>query len=69
MPAGADWVMYGPESDRAMGLRNVLAFGIGRALGGMGWQPRTRYAEVFLVQASRHQFYCVCLPSFLQVAG
>lgn len=52
MPRGSEWVLYGPESDRAMGLRNVLAFDLGRALGGMGWQPRTRYAEVFLVQAS-----------------
>ena len=45
MPEEADFVLYGPYSDKSF-LRNILAFRLGAELG--RWQPRTRLIEVFI---------------------
>jgi len=45
MPAEEDWVLYAPYSDKTM-LRNALTFDLGSRMG--GWQPRSRWCEVFL---------------------
>ncbi len=45
MPEEADFVLYGPYSDKTF-LRNLLAYRLGAELG--RWQPRTRLIEVFI---------------------
>jgi hypothetical protein len=45
MPAEEDWVLYAPYSDKTM-LRNAITFHLGSRMG--GWQPRSRWCEVFL---------------------
>ncbi|GMH44086.1 hypothetical protein BSKO_12020 [Bryopsis sp. KO-2023] len=47
MPSDSDWVLYGPEMDKSLGLRNILAFAIARNTG--RYASRTQYCEVFLV--------------------
>ena len=49
-PPGKTFVLYGPENDRTMGLRNLLAMWIGRSMG--RYASRTQYCEVVLVQVS-----------------
>ena len=51
MPQGKDFVLYGPENDRTMGLRNKVAMWAARAMG--RYASRTQYCEVLLVQVSR----------------
>lgn len=47
LPAGADWVLSDPVTyDRAL-IRNALAFALSNRIG--WYAPRTRFAEVFLV--------------------
>ena len=45
-PEEEDWILYGPESDRTMGLRNHLAFHLAREMG--RYASRARHVEVFL---------------------
>ena len=45
-PKEEDWILYGPESDRTMGLRNHLAFHLAREMG--RYASRARHVEVFL---------------------
>jgi hypothetical protein len=45
LPAESDFVLFGPYPDKSY-VRNALALAIGRELG--GYQPRTRFAELFL---------------------
>ncbi len=47
-PAGKAFVLYGPENDRTMGLRNSLAMWAARAMG--RYASRTQFCEVLLVQ-------------------
>jgi hypothetical protein len=47
-PQHHDWILYAPEGDAALGLRNWLAYGASNRMG--RYASRTRYAEVFLVQ-------------------
>ncbi|EFN58239.1 hypothetical protein CHLNCDRAFT_142143 [Chlorella variabilis] len=48
MPADSDWVLYGgDEVDLTQGMRNWLAYNLGRASG--QYAPRTVWCEVFLV--------------------
>ncbi|GLC61050.1 hypothetical protein PLESTB_001710500 [Pleodorina starrii] len=47
MPADDEWALYGPETDKTLGMRNVLAYDIFRRMG--RWGPRTRFCEVFLL--------------------
>lgn len=44
MPADDKWALYGPETDKTLGMRNVLAYELFRRMG--HWAPRTRYCEV-----------------------
>ena len=46
LPKDEDWVMYGPETDRSIGLRNFLAYNISRSMG--NYASRTKFVEVFL---------------------
>jgi len=46
LPKDDDWVMYGPETDRSIGLRNFLAYNISRSMG--NYASRTKFVEVFL---------------------
>ncbi|GBF98546.1 hypothetical protein Rsub_11876 [Raphidocelis subcapitata] len=50
-PAHDEWILYAPEGDPALGLRNWLAYGASRRMG--RYASRTRYVEVFLVQDRR----------------
>ena len=47
MPKDDEWVMYGPELDRTMGMRNYLTYNLARASG--HYATRTVYCEVFVV--------------------
>jgi CotH kinase protein len=47
MPQDDDWILYGPELDKTMGMRNYLTYNLARASG--RYATRTVYAEVFLV--------------------
>lgn len=47
MPEDDDWILYGPEIDKTIGMRNYLAYNLARASG--QYATRTVYAEVFLV--------------------
>ena len=42
------WILYAPEGDAALGLRNWMAYGASNRMG--RYASRTRYVEVFLVQ-------------------
>jgi len=46
LPKDDDWVLYGPETDRSIGLRNFLAYNISRSMG--HYASRTKFVEVFL---------------------
>ena len=46
LPKDEDWVLYGPETDRSIGLRNFLAYNISRSMG--NYASRTKFVEVFL---------------------
>eukprot|EP00879_Flechtneria_rotunda_P005306 GHRR01005592.1.p1 GENE.GHRR01005592.1~~GHRR01005592.1.p1 ORF type:complete len:281 (+),score=82.55 GHRR01005592.1:191-1033(+) len=46
LPSDSDWVLYGPENDRTLGMRNWLAYGLARQMG--RYASRTRYMELFL---------------------
>ena len=46
MPKGKKWVLYGPEDEPSLGLRNALAMRLPRAAG--SWAPRTRYVSLYL---------------------
>ncbi len=46
MPEEEDWVLFAPYNDKSL-MRDVLAYGLGRQLGGV-YAPRTRYCEVVL---------------------
>ena len=46
MPKDEDWVLYGPETDRSIGLRNFLAYNISRSMD--RYATRTKFVEVFL---------------------
>lgn len=50
LPAEDSWVLHGPENDRTLGMRNALAYAMGRAMG--RYASRVVYAELFLVTAS-----------------
>jgi hypothetical protein len=45
LPAEADWVLYGPYTDKT-GIRDALAYGLARRMG--GYAPRVRFAELSL---------------------
>ena len=49
MPAGADWVLHGPYSDKSL-IRNAFAYTLGRTLAEDTdeWQPRIAFTEVVL---------------------
>jgi len=47
MPEDDDWILYGPEQDKTLGMRNYLAYNLARASG--NYATRTVYVEVFLV--------------------
>ena len=47
MPEDADWILYGPELDKTLGMRNYLAYNLARSAG--RYASRTVYCEVFLV--------------------
>jgi len=47
MPEDDDWILYGPEEDKTIGMRNYLAYNLARASG--NYATRTIYVEVFLV--------------------
>ncbi|KAF6264711.1 coth protein-domain-containing protein [Scenedesmus sp. NREL 46B-D3] len=45
-PREHNWVLHGPENDRTLGMRNWLAYNMGRQMG--RYASRTRYFELFL---------------------
>lgn len=45
MPPEADWILYGPYTDKTY-IRDALAYGLARRMG--GYAPRVRFAEVYL---------------------
>ncbi|KAH7616560.1 hypothetical protein Ndes2526B_g08649 [Nannochloris sp. 'desiccata'] len=47
MPEDDDWILYGPEPDKTIGMRNYLAYNLARASG--RYATRTTYVEVFLL--------------------
>ncbi|GAX73487.1 hypothetical protein CEUSTIGMA_g939.t1 [Chlamydomonas eustigma] len=47
-PPGDTFDLYGPENDRTMGMRNLMAMWVGRSMG--HYASRTQYCEMFLVQ-------------------
>lgn len=47
MPADEDWILYGPEADRTLGLRSSAAYGLARGAG--RYAARVVPCEVFLV--------------------
>lgn len=50
MPNDTEWVLYGPELDKTLGMRNYLTYNLARASG--HYATRTIYCEVFLVNSS-----------------
>ncbi|KAI8464000.1 MAG: coth protein-domain-containing protein [Monoraphidium minutum] len=50
-PEHEDFILYAPEGDASLGLRNWLAYNAARRTG--RYASRTRYAELFLVQDGR----------------
>lgn len=51
LPKDNDWVLYGPEVDKTMGMRNLIAFSLARSSG--RYASRTRFCEVFLITDGR----------------
>lgn len=51
-PKDNDWVLYGPEADRTMGMRNLIAYTLARSAG--RYASRIRYCELFLVQDGKN---------------
>jgi hypothetical protein len=51
MPRENDFVFYGPEGERSLGLENYITYNMFRATG--NWGPRTVYAELFLTEEGR----------------
>jgi hypothetical protein len=49
-PEHYQFILYAPEIDRSLGLRNWLAYNAARRMG--RYAMRTLYAEVFLVQVT-----------------
>lgn len=49
MPKENDFVFYGPEAERSLGLENYLTYNMFRSTGN-SWGPRTVYAELFLTE-------------------
>ncbi len=49
LPAGSDWVLHAPYSDKTF-MRNALAYGLGRdaAEAAGRWEPRTQFVELVL---------------------
>lgn len=47
MPEDDDWILYGDELDRTLGMRNYLSYNLARASG--RYATRTVWVEVFLV--------------------
>eukprot|EP01023_Acetabularia_acetabulum_P024680 TRINITY_DN23768_c0_g1_i1.p1 TRINITY_DN23768_c0_g1~~TRINITY_DN23768_c0_g1_i1.p1 ORF type:complete len:372 (+),score=76.67 TRINITY_DN23768_c0_g1_i1:126-1241(+) len=47
LPKEEDFVLYGPEEDRSLGLKNIMAYQLSQALG--QYASRYRIIEVFLV--------------------
>lgn len=45
MPAGEDWVLYAPYSDKTL-LRNSITYYLGNLMG--SWQPHYRFCELYL---------------------
>ena len=45
MPAGEDWVLYAPYSDKTL-LRNAVTYYLGNKMG--SWQPHYRFCELYL---------------------
>lgn len=45
MPAGNDWVLYGPYNDKSL-IRNALSYALGRRFG--SYAPRTAFCEVLI---------------------
>jgi hypothetical protein len=52
-PSGDEWVLYGPENDKTLGMRNWLAYNIARQMG--RYASRTLFLELFLVQVRPRQ--------------
>lgn len=48
---GSDWVLYGPELDKSMGMRNYLTMQLYRLTG--RYASNTQYVEVFVVDDAR----------------
>lgn len=48
LPDDNDWVLYGPEADKTMGLRNILSYTLARGSG--NYASRLKYCEVFITQ-------------------
>lgn len=51
LPEENDWILYGPETDKTMGLRNVISYTLARASG--RYASRLKYCEVFITQNRR----------------
>ncbi|CAD7699441.1 unnamed protein product [Ostreobium quekettii] len=50
-PEDSDFILYGPEMDRTLGMKNYLTMALARAMG--RYASLTKYCEVFLVQDGR----------------
>lgn len=48
LPEDSDWILYGPEMDKTMGMRNYVSMNLFRAAG--RYASNTVYVEVFLWQ-------------------
>eukprot|EP01025_Chloroclados_australasicus_P006745 TRINITY_DN12159_c0_g1_i1.p1 TRINITY_DN12159_c0_g1~~TRINITY_DN12159_c0_g1_i1.p1 ORF type:complete len:888 (+),score=77.43 TRINITY_DN12159_c0_g1_i1:170-2665(+) len=48
LPSEEDFVLYGPEEDRSLGLKNIMAYEMSRAIG--QYASRYRLIEIFLVK-------------------
>jgi len=50
-PEDSDFILYGPEMDKTMGMKNYLTMALSRATG--RYASNTQYVETFLVQDGR----------------
>lgn len=50
-PEDSDWVLYGPEHDKSLGLRNVLTYELAQSL--TSFAPKTKFVEVFVIGDGR----------------
>jgi hypothetical protein len=48
LPSENDWVLYGPEVDKTMGLRNIISYTLARASG--NYASRLKYCEIFITE-------------------